>query len=204
MKISDKIFRELPKNKYLEMLPNFKSERTLKFTTIVLTLIALSFFGLFAINPTLSTIVKLKKELSDDEFVDQQLKQKISNLSSLQQKYSLLQKDIPFVLSAIPKNANIPLLLAQVQSVAQNNNVRLKNLQNFQVELFNEKGINKQFYSYFFSLSGEGSYDNIQNFVSSLVNIQRIISIETFSVNKTENTNELLQFTLKGLAYYKK
>ena len=202
MKILDKIFLEIPKSKYLQILPDFKSERAQKSTTIVLTFIALSFFGLFAINPTLSTIAKLKKELSDNEFADQQLKQKINNLSSLQQKYSLLQKDIPFVLNAIPKDPDVSLLLAQIQSVAQDNNINIKNLQNFQVELFKKQNLNTKYYSYFFSLSGEGAHDNVLAFVSSLVNMQRVINIEAFSINRNEGEKGLLQFTLRGIAYH--
>lgn len=203
MKISDKIFRELPNNKYLKMLPDFQSERAQKFTTIILTLITLSFFGLFAINPTLSTIARLKKELSDNQFVEQQLKQKINNLSVLQQKYSLLQKDIPIVLNTLPKNPDVPILFAQIQSVAENYNIGIKNLQNFQVELFKPQADNKQYYSSAFSLTGEGSYNDLSDFVSSLLNIQRIINIEALSLNTSEEKNGILQFTLRGISYYK-
>jgi len=203
MKALDKIFLQLPKSKYLQLLPDFKNERTQKFTTIILTLMALSFFGLFAINPTFSTITELKKELSDNKFVDQQLKQKIANLNSLQQKYSSIQKDIPVILDAIPTKPDIPLLLGQIQSVAIANNIDIKNLQNFQINLFNNQNTDSQEYSYYFSLSGEGSPENISSFMTSLITMQRIISIETFSVGKNEDQSGPSQFTLKGVAYYK-
>lgn len=69
-----KINKDLLKNtkiKYLQLLPNLKGEKTQKFTTLILTFFALSFFGLLAINPTISTISELNKELEDNKFVDQ-------------------------------------------------------------------------------------------------------------------------------------
>ena len=81
------VFKNIKNNKYYKLLPDFKEEKTRRLSSIVFSLLALSIFGLFAINPTLSTIARLKKELSDAKFVDQQLTEKIANLSSLQEVY---------------------------------------------------------------------------------------------------------------------
>lgn len=199
----NKIFRDLPKLRYFEGLVDFQKEKTQQFSAIVLTLIALSLFGLFAINPTLGTIAKLKKELKDAQFVDQRLSEKIKNLSTLQQKYSQIQTDVPVVLSSLPKSPEVPLLLAQIQSIAENSNIRIETLQNFQVELFKPQSVDQKYHSYSFSLSGVGSFENISKFLSSITSMQRIANIEVFSINKTPK-EELLRVTLQGIAYYKK
>ncbi len=194
---------EVSKNTFL-VLPSFIQERTQKFTSIVFTLIALSVFGLFAINPTLSTIAKLKKELKDSEFVHQGLQQKISNLSSLQKQYSLLQDDIPIVLSSIPNDPNVPMLIADIQSVAVSSDINVKSLQNFAVELAKQKpSTDKKYYSFSFSLAGMGGYDNILSFISSLSNMQRVVTFDVLSVNSTSNQNEPLRINVQGTAYYK-
>ena len=74
--IKNTVIKDNPKNRYFLALELFKKDRTQKVTTLAMTLIALSFFGLFAINPTLSTISRLQKELEDAKFVDQHLKGK--------------------------------------------------------------------------------------------------------------------------------
>lgn len=204
MEIQNKNNKEIAKNKFLELLPNFREKTTQKFTTIILTLIAISFFGLFAINPTLSTIAKLQKELEDNQFIDTSLRQKISNLSLLQQKYSTLQNDIPVVLNAIPQDSQIPLLMAEIQSIVQESNIQLESLQNFQVELAKNKDVNNKYYSYGFSVSGFGSYDNISRFITSLTNMQRVVDIEAFAINRQTDKSTSLRFTLRGVAYYKK
>src|SRR5215469_6686309 len=85
---------------YLKLLPNMQEEKTRSFVTLILTFAALSFFGIFAINPTLTTIANHEKQISDDTQVDQQLKTKINNLSSLEQQYNLLGNDLTNILSA--------------------------------------------------------------------------------------------------------
>ncbi len=191
-------------NKYFNLLPNFGNKNTRNFATIVLTLIALSFFGLFAINPTLSTIAGLQKELEDNQFIDNSLRQKISNLSILQQKYSVLQNDIPIILSTIPQDSQIPLVMGEIQSLVKQSNIQLESLQNFQVELVKDNDKNNRYYSFEFSVSGFGSYNNISQFINSLANMQRLIDIEALSINRQADNNTSLRFTLRGMAFYKK
>ncbi|MEK7534155.1 MAG: type 4a pilus biogenesis protein PilO [Patescibacteria group bacterium] len=203
MFITNKNIKDITKARYFGALPNFKNEQTQKLTNIILTLITISLFGMFAINPTLSTIVRLKKELSDNEFVEHSLEEKIRNLSVLQQKHADIQEDIPYVLDSIPERPEVPLLLAQIQAIAKNTNVRIANLQNLAVELFRQNIGEKKYYSYSFSLSGSGNFEDISAFFSKIVNMQRIISIDTFSIDSTADKAGALRFSLRGLAYYK-
>jgi len=78
------LFRKIEKekyDKYFELVPNFKQEKTQKFTTVILTLIAFAILLIFAINPTLSTIANLQKQLDDAKFIKEKLDQKINDLS---------------------------------------------------------------------------------------------------------------------------
>ncbi len=190
--------------KYLELLPDFKKEKTQRFTSLVLSLIALSFFGLFAINPTLSTIAKLQKELADDKFVDQRLQEKINNLLTLQKKYQLIQADIPVVLTSVPKDPQLPLLLGQIQSIAKKSNIALNNLQTFQVEAVNPEASQKNYSSFSFSISLQGNYNDLTKFLSDLVNMQRVITIDTVSINKGSEQTPALSVDILGKAYFKK
>lgn len=188
------------KNLGLPFVPNFKEERTQKFTTIVLTVLTLSFFGIFAINPTISTIVKLRKELEDNKFVDNKLTEKINNLSSLQKKYNSLQNDMPFILAAIPQSSEVPLLAAQIQAVAKNTNVIIENFQTFEVEI-QKKTSPRNYSSFSFALSLDGSYNDLYNFLKSLSNMQRVVSIDLISLTK-KTTSSSLQLSIKGKAFF--
>lgn len=209
----DKSFlSNLPTNKYLEKLPDFKSKRSEKFITLVLTFLALSFFGLFAINPTLSTISQLKKQLTDNKFVEEQLEKKINNLSLLQQQYNLLDPDIPTVLSSVPKTSQVALFVAKVQQIAKFEGVNISSLQTFPVEIAKsepsplqpEQEKLENYSSYLFSINIEGSYKNISDFLNVLTNFDRIITIDNLSFSKNYTDNNRLQLSIRGKAYFKK
>jgi Tfp pilus assembly protein PilO len=193
------------KNKYSPILPDLTSERNQKFLGTVLTLCALSFFGFFAIKPTVSTIFKLNKEISDNQLVLDQLGIKIRSLTELGTKYSNLQTDLPIVMSAITAQPEVPLLFAQIQSIAQTTNINISKLQNFEVEIIkNNNSTEKDYYSYTFFVAGSGSPSNISNFVQTLTGMERIINIDTFTINnKNVQNNDSQAFDIKGTAFFK-
>lgn len=200
---TNSLFKNLQKKKFFEMLPDFKEERMQKFTTLVFTITALSFFGLFAISPTLSTIANLNKQLSDNKLVDQQLQDKINNLYLLQQKYSQLTPNLPYVLDSFPKNPQVPLLVAQLQSLAQSSNITITSLQTFEVEIPNFSVSTKKYYAFSFSISAGGSYENLSTFINSVVKMQRIVSINTLSLTRNTGEGPSTQLNFKGTAYFK-
>lgn len=197
------VFAKINKNKYFEYLPDLKKEKTQKYSSIIFSLISLSFFGLFAINPTLSTIAKLKKELSDTKFVDRQLVEKISNLSSLAEKYNIVEKDIPVVLAAIPKDPQVPLLMGQIQTVARESGVEIINLQSFEVDVPSSSNSEKKYSAFSFSAGAQGSYENLTSFISALSDMKRVISLDTLSIDRQGNQSENLKLYIKGMAYFK-
>lgn len=198
MQKGSKLFKNFKFN--YNFFPNFKEERTQKFTTILFTIIALGIFGLFAINPTISTIAKLRKELDDNNLVDSKLQQKISNLTTLQNKYNGMQKDLPPIFSAIPKNPELPLLAAEIQAAAKNANVDLENFQSFQVEV--QKQASQRKYSGFsFTVSAAGEYSDIYSFLKTLSNMQRVVSLDLLSLTKKSAGNQV-DLSIKGEAFF--
>lgn len=195
-------FKSFKQNKYLEMLPDIQEEKMQIFITTVLTFISLSFFGFFAISPTLSTITELKKELSDNQFVNEQLEKKITNLSVLQQKYSLLEKDLPIVLSATPQNHNAPLLIGQIEAIALNTGTTIKKINVFEIEISKTK-VPKKYSSFAFLVEVQGTSKQIMNFLSNLVDYERIVTIDSLTENKSRETNNLSQLLIKGRVYFK-
>jgi Tfp pilus assembly protein PilO len=193
-------------NKYFPTLPYLTPERSQKFFGIVLTLCAISFFGFFAISPTVSTVLKLKKELSDNQFVFNQLDIKIKNLTELRKQYFDLQNDLPAITSAITIQPDASVLFAQIQSIAQTSNIAIKKLQNFEVEVLrNDKSAGKNYYSYSFSIAGIGSFENISRFISTITSMERIVNIDGFSINNaTDQSSESLGFSVQGSAFFKR
>lgn len=203
---SDLILKNIKRDRYakfLELMPNFKKEKAQKYTTIILTLSASIILGIFAVSPTLSTIVKLQKQLDDDKFVEQKLQEKINNLSILQQKYSALEDDLPIVYDAIPKSSQIPLLLAQLQGLANESNVKIVNFQTFPIGVSKDNILNKRFSSFDYNIVIQGDYQSMIGLLDRLVDFQRILTINNISIGKSSGNTQSLQLSVKGSAYFK-
>lgn len=190
--------------KYFPTLPYLTPERSQKFFGIILTFLALAFFGFFAIKPTISTILKLQKELSDNQFVFDQLEIKIKNLTALRKQYFNLQNDLPIINSAITLQPDTQILFAQIQSIARMSDIVIKKLQNSEVEISkNDKSTSKNYYSYNFIIAGSGSSENILKFIKILTNMERVINLNTFSISiATDKVNES-RFDIQGVAFFK-
>jgi Tfp pilus assembly protein PilO len=183
--------------KYLDLIPDLRKEKAQKYITIVLTLVTAIILGLFAINPTFSTIANLQKQIDDSNFVQQKLQQKINNLAVLQQKYSALQPDLPIVYNAIPKSTEIPLFIAEIQSITKNSSLTITSIQTSEVKLTNQTSKD---YSFDFTITANGSYENMINFLDKVTNFQRAVAINNI-VLSTQNGSLAMSF--KGTVFFK-
>lgn len=204
--MQENIAKDMLKTTYLQTVPYLKKERTQKFVSLVLTLLALSFFGFFAISPTISTILKLQKELADKQFVFKKLEIKIRDLSDLKNQYTILNQrlELPIVTNAIPTIPDAHILFAQVQQVAKENNVSISKIESDEIDVIPSEQPKENYGSYTFSILGAGSYDNIYAFLSKITNMQRIVDTEIFSMNNSLNPDSnLLEFNIKAKAFFK-
>jgi Tfp pilus assembly protein PilO len=197
--------KNVTKNKYLMGISSLESEKNQKYLGIILTFCALSFFGFFAIKPTVSKIFQLQKEISDSKIVLEKLNTKIGNLSQLRTQYSNLQNDLPVVTNAITIQPETTLLFGQIQTAGKMSDLTIKKLQNFEVKIIkNDNSQKKDYYSYSFSIAGSGASENIYKFMQTLTNMERVISIDTFSTsNVSGQSSDLPEFNIQGTAYFK-
>ena len=204
MKLPQNYFENLSATKYreyLKLLPNMQQTQMRNFVTLVLTFFALSFFGIFAINPTLATIVSLKKQVADNKAVDKQLTTKINNLSSLQQQYNQLGSVLTLIDNAVPQNANVPLVTAQVAALAKKHNLTLTTYRVSEVQLARTKNPTKT-QSFIFTLQAQGNYNDMIDFANEIATISRLITVETMEIGRDPKTGALV-VTIRGRQYFK-
>lgn len=230
MKIPKNYFNNLSANKYreyLKLLPNMEKENTRIVVTLIFTFFALSFFGIFAINPTLTTIVELKRKHADSLLIYEGLKVKTSSLASLQSQYNTLTPEIPIILEAIPQNPDPTVLLAQINGLAEQKNVSLISLETSNVTLMKKSNSptvateeinltqddpsqsitikaneeNSSQNSFNFTLQVQGSYETLIEFATSISKIQRVVEIESMSINIQSDPNNLVM-DVGGRAYF--
>lgn len=203
--ITRQLLTALPKDApILRIFPRLQEASTQSFMTLILTLAAVSIFGFFAISPTLGTIADLQKQLGDNQFVDQELQQKIANLSSLQKTYAQIQDDLPVVLAAIPATNDMAAFIAQIQALVQKDNVTLVRIQTFPIDISSGVAPTSIGYSsYAFSVEVSGSYKDTLAFITSLGNFNRLVTVDSLSVAKTSVVDDSERVAIKGKTYYK-
>jgi Tfp pilus assembly protein PilO len=194
--------KNFSKSKYIALLPDFREEKTQKISTAIATISLVFLFVVFAMLPTISSIGQLQQEKGTDETINNQLQQKIDNLSTLQQKYNSLQNDLPYILASVPRKTDMPLLEAQLQSLAKVSNLDITSLQATQIS--NDQTTSSQGYQSFnISFSAEGNYQDLLSFLSNVITMQRIITPNNISMSKKIDNSSKLQFQLGADTYFK-
>lgn len=167
----------------VKVFPMLKQERTQTFIVIVLTFVSLIVFGLFAINPTIATILQLRKQLADNKLVQSSLQEKITNLSVLQGKYAQMEPDLSLVLAAIPDSHKIPEFIGKVQTLAGKNNVSVITIQSNPLILTADQSTKASSVS--FSFTVQGTRENILNFITAFMSFDRITTIDKILISTT-------------------
>lgn len=184
---------------WFESLSDEDQKKLISYTYIILTLFTVSFFGFFAIAPTLATITNLNRQYKDNLLVHEALNKKLTNLSLLDFQYGQIQQDLEAIYSAIPKSARIAYLARQLEDIAVGSNLSITKLSFGKVEIYpNSK--NDPIYSFTFTINIAGSQNNINNFLSDVINFDRIINIERVITGRDEQG----QYTaiVTGRAYF--
>lgn len=202
METKKNILANLKNSKYLSLIPSFKEARAQAFYSLILSLIAVAICIYFAINPTIATITQLSKELEDSKMIEQKLVEKITNLQLLQQKYSTIQQDLPLLYAALPETPKVPPFQGQLLAIARKANTTISQLQTSQVELLTQNTAAIIPPSFEFSLASEGPYKNITDFLTTLVDFERLATIDSLAIDPGTSKTDTWKITVSGKAYY--
>lgn len=193
--------RDFTKERYLAMVkafPKLREEKTQAYFMLSLTFISLSILGVFAINPTLSTIIELNKKLEDSIFVSEALKTKMNNLSALHAEHAALKNSWPVVEAAVPNDPRTTYILGQMQQIAKDTGVEVVDLQAFQVELSRQGKPTLKEASFVFSVSVEGNSTQQLQFLDAVTTFDRVVAIESIAL--TNETTQVL--TIRARAFF--
>lgn len=180
--------------------------------TLVLSLFVMAIFIVFALRPTIVTIVILKKTIAESEKIRQQLSVKMTNLQKASVQFELLKPILPMLNSTIPNNGAeyLPLTTA-IEILARQTGTQLESESLGPTLLFSRiispfiPSKDQSVVELPFTARVIGSYPNISAFLTKLLSMERIIIIESVTItretgSKEENTNVALN--ISGSAYY--
>ena len=190
---------------YQRIGPVLQQPQTAGYLVLILTFATLTFFGYFAIKPTLATIVTLRKQIQDDHFINEKLEQKISDLIAAQESYQQLQPDLPLMYRSIPQAPHFSTLIVALENVTAQYDASISALQAQSLSLYpleptiKESSASARLVE--FTVTLEGNYQHIVQFLEQLIHIDRLISVRSIEM-RSEQGNALVRVNLLLSAYY--
>ena len=185
------------------------------YSATVFSFLAVSLFGWYAIRPTVQTILYLRREIKDNEVVNQKLEEKISALVEAQANYQNVEPQLPVVNQTLPQNPNVIALIVQLRNLAIISGASLSGVQVPTVPILGQDATSSalttvkqaKLTDFPLSVTVSGLFPNIQSYLQGLISMRRIIAIDSFSVSKSKELSgttgsNMLQLTLKLKGYY--
>lgn len=163
---------------------------------------AFSFFGLFALRPTLITAVSLIKSVSDLKALNSEYENKIAGIIKAQSEYEQMRNNLPLLSTALPDNAYFDQVASVFEKLAQTSNVTVAQIQmdSTSVSKAKSRGMMEKFG---FVVIGTGDYPSISSYINHILNWRRIITLSTLEfVHDGSTTSGNMRVTLRGNAYY--
>lgn len=177
-------------------------QKAVAYIYVVLSLFTLTVFGMFAIGPTITTISQLNKQYDENSTVLTALKQKNTNLQTLNAQFNTIQPELSLINRAIPLAPQVTELSRQLEVLATKNNLTVSKLDMGLMELYPAQNANQPIFSYTFSVTVDGNEKDINKFVSDIINMERIIGIERLTTGKQLQEN--FTASIVGRAFFYK
>lgn len=168
---------------------------------LLLTLLTISFFAVFAIRPTAKTIGELFANIKAQREIASKLEQKLKDLGTAQNAWRSEEGRLILLDQTLPTNPKPAELLQQLESLAANYNTTLLSLSVEDATLLGPKETNNVKVAF----SVAGNYDSLISLLSDTENLRRPVKVETisFSQGKGKLSGQLV-LAITGKAYYYK
>lgn len=158
--------------------------------SLVASLLLIAFLAIFALSPTINTILGLRKKISDQTRIIAALDTKTADLVAAQQNYSALEEVIPLMAEALPEKPQPQGVIAGVLATATAAGATVTSLQFQDLPLTIDlaaasKDKKASLSTADFSLAVAGSPSQIRTFLGGLENLLRYIRVETVSFTQS-------------------
>lgn len=201
------------KSFYLNILKMYQTKPNLKiYLEIILSLITVAVFSVFAIKPTVTTIIELNNEIKAKQGMIAQMNRKITNLKTASNLLQSESQSLLLIEQAIPKTSDSEILLSQIESLANQNQLNILNISMSDVVVSGEQvkptkkeeALPSNAKSLDFSVSVSGDYLNLYNFLSSMERLRRPIKVNGLSITSstTESGKNIVMIISAKVPFY--
>lgn len=170
------------------------------------TILVMIIFILFAIKPTVASIIVLQKKIEDANKILQQIDQKTKDLNLAKQNYESLDNSIIFkIQSAIPDTITVNTITSSLEQSATKSEASISALQLQPITIEPKKDSQiRKLAEVEFTFNIEGTYPKLVLVLQDLRKTNRLITISSLSFRNTEEQNPNLVMSMRGKAYFLK
>lgn len=198
---------------YTFIKPVIKNKIVKNYGTFIFSLLSVTVLLIFAVRPTLLTILSLQSELLKQQVVFKQAQQKSEDLKIARDNYKNLDPTAKTKLyGLIPPSTSIPCLVNFLSELAVNNQATISAIQfqptnlegtskciipDSESSLSNSGNIN----TVGFTINYQGGYSQLVNILDSLKVLNRLVLIDTVSLSK-QSQDQPLVLSISAKAIY--
>ncbi len=199
---------------FLNILSVYNSKPNLKiYLELILSIVTIIIFSIFAIKPTVLTIVELSKEIESKTATIAELNQKISNLQKASNLLQTNSEKLQYLDQAIPNSSSPETLIKQFEKIALSSNVQIVGMSSSDIVM---KGVppakqkSADVSNVFgdiselpFSITVSGEYQNLSSYLKSIEYLRRPIKIDSIIVNaNTTENGKIISLLISGRVPY--
>lgn len=189
---------------YVYIKPVIGNKYVKSFAPYIFSLISLIIFIIFAIRPTVVTIIELQKSIQDNQKILDQLDKKTQDLTDGKRNLENISPEIKNKINArIPSSPAVTNLINNLQTSASNI-ATVSALQVQPVTIYNNASDQKTPLSLeelSFSFNIQGPYSELLTVIDNFNKAPRLINLTSVVFNKTIEGNGL---SISGKGYYLK
>lgn len=195
------------KSFFLNVLSAYNSKPNLRiYLELILSLGTIIVFAIFAIKPTILTIIEINNEIKGKEATIAKIDKKIVDLKTASNLLQTQSQNLALIDQAVPSEAELENLIRQIETTAINSSVELKSLTSSELLLkgsqekkrkVNDVSAlpnNPEELPISFSVSGE--YQNLFVFLQLIENLRRPVKFDTFIFNTSKSAEDAKTITL--------
>lgn len=165
--------------------------------TIIVSIVLI----VFAIRPTITTIIRINNEISEKKQLNTSLDNKISALSQLDKQYTTSKDEFDSLKLLYPANSDFSLLLANIQPILARDSFSLNGISFDEYQNEDFTLMTKVLEPYSLKLSVVGSTSNIVNLLKDLESLPMGSVIESLSYSDQKDTNGSTNFSIELRVY---
>ncbi len=176
---------------YVYIKPVIKNQFVRTYSGFFFSVTAVIFFSIFAIKPTVSTILSLQKEIQAQEGILNDLSKKSVNLETGIQNYNKIDPQALAKLNTlVPSKLALASLINELSTLASQNQASISGLQFQPFEINNDQSPPKDesdLKEVIFTFNVTGPYEGIVNVLNSLNKGNHLIIVDSVSFSRNES-----------------